>query len=425
MGRHTLLFLIHSLHWKRKIHRMKMKLAFLLGLLSVTMVMGKMAKFAEMAKMTEMAEDSRDQGTAAERMNEEDAMEKRASEQRQYFLINKMVDCEEAAKLCQSQGAQLATVKSFHGPESQERGLFTKYLESQYDSLSGRFRDGLLINNKPWFFVWIGGSSDGSSSGGSSSDRMPNSMLIAEKYEASGRIGNWYECKSKLYPVCEKRPTTAPPMTTTTPTVAPPKVPGDSSKEFKLWGLFKCDGEWTSRGRGTCEDYQRNEWCKQNGDYGDGWILKTYNLYDDWADTFGRTALVCPQCGCGKYGEYDQFFVIWKKAEGSEKAKEMCEARDAKLANVIPRNGENHYSHRWSAERKLLKRYLQIQSKALQNSFGKEIDINHYWVGPNLMMFIYGGNETDSKRESGYIHFHDQDSYGLPVCRIKQADFDN
>merc|ERR1711970_1575973 len=338
-----------------------MKLAFLLGLLSVTMVMGKMAKFAEMAKMTEMAEDSRDQGTAAERMNEEDAMEKRAklelvkfeggrpgatsttqpwnqdwspgrafqrqspdveadsrhvdsrpwlsgklpatvyynfpypitvakfsfrnrrekahsannpidfnfvgsddckswtvisgiirvdwgmkqdeekiwtinqidrkkfkcfgiqvlsitgkyyaaiqdlkmwkefSEQRQYFLINKMVDCEEAAKLCQSQGAQLATVKSFHGPESQERGLFTKYLESQYDSLSGRFRDGLLINNKPWFFVWIGGSSDGSSSGGSSSDRMPNSMLIAEKYEASGRIGNWYECKSEfLYPV--------------------------------------------------------------------------------------------------------------------------------------------------------------------------------------------------------------------------------
>ena len=38
-----------------------MKLAFLLGLLSVTMVMGKTAKLAEMAKLPEMAEDSRDQ----------------------------------------------------------------------------------------------------------------------------------------------------------------------------------------------------------------------------------------------------------------------------------------------------------------------------------------------------------------------------
>merc|ERR1711962_726385 len=55
----------------------KMKLAFLLGLLSVTMVMGKKAELAEMAEMTKMAEDSGDQRAAAERMDEEDAMEKR------------------------------------------------------------------------------------------------------------------------------------------------------------------------------------------------------------------------------------------------------------------------------------------------------------------------------------------------------------
>ncbi len=44
----------------RKIHREKMKLVFLLGLLSVTMAMGKTAELPEMAKL-EMAEESRDQ----------------------------------------------------------------------------------------------------------------------------------------------------------------------------------------------------------------------------------------------------------------------------------------------------------------------------------------------------------------------------
>ena len=104
--------------------------------------------------------------------------------------------------MCRSQGAQLATVKSFGGPRSQERKLFTKYLESQSDSLT------LPEGGRIYFMVWVKGSSAGSSSDGSSLDRMGNIIYIEEGHGNSGKEVKEANCKSTFlkFPVCEKRP---------------------------------------------------------------------------------------------------------------------------------------------------------------------------------------------------------------------------
>jgi len=159
---------------------MKMKLDILLGLLSVTMVMGKIAELPDLTKMAKMAEDSKEQRAVAERMDEEDAMEKRkeksttknsllATEARenvdvnvnvdmepmeaflnrlddritvlekgkrkmengtgdgtgtcgQFFVIYKLANAEEAKEMCESKGAQLANV-----------GAGTEYEKDSFD----------------------------------------------------------------------------------------------------------------------------------------------------------------------------------------------------------------------------------------------------------------------------------------------------
>jgi len=46
-----------------------------------------------------------------------------------------------------------------------------------------------------------------------------------------------------------------------------------------------------------CEEFSSKGLCKKDGDhYGDNWGKN--GTFDDWADAYGRTALVCPQCGC-------------------------------------------------------------------------------------------------------------------------------
>ena len=32
--------------------------------------------------------------------------------------------------------------------------------------------------------------------------------------------------------------------------------------------------------------------------YGEKWNWEEWGSFEDWADDEGRTALVCPQCGC-------------------------------------------------------------------------------------------------------------------------------
>ena len=65
-----------------------------------------------------------------------------------------------------------------------------------------------------------------------------------------------------------------------------------------------CDSNWTNIADEDCEKYEEKKWCKKDGNhYGSGWDYEKFGTFDneDWADYEGRIALVCPQCGCGKY----------------------------------------------------------------------------------------------------------------------------
>jgi len=66
----------------------------------------------------------------------------------------------------------------------------------------------------------------------------------------------------------------------------------------------RCDANWKS-GKNTngCKEYIVNEYCKKDGDhYGSNWATR-WGTMEDWADEQGRTALVCPQCGCKATGK--------------------------------------------------------------------------------------------------------------------------
>ena len=60
---------------------------------------------------------------------------------------------------------------------------------------------------------------------------------------------------------------------------------------------FYCDSNWKSYNGKGCKDYIDEKFCTENGTYGDGWMSK-WGKFDKWSDARGRTALVCPQCGC-------------------------------------------------------------------------------------------------------------------------------
>merc|ERR1712087_703825 len=54
-----------------------------------------------------------------------------------------------------------------------------------------------------------------------------------------------------------------------------------------------CDSTWTNVQGETCQTYAENGWCANlGGGLGD------IRRFQDLADFEGRTALVCPECGC-------------------------------------------------------------------------------------------------------------------------------
>ena len=81
-----------------------------------------------------------------------------------------------------------------------------------------------------------------------------------------------------------------------------PQVPFISSGEvINPSGPFGCDSGWRANNGKGCEEYARNKYCKKDGDhYGSGWLPR-FGKFKDFADGEGRTALVCPQCGCGRH----------------------------------------------------------------------------------------------------------------------------
>ena len=64
---------------------------------------------------------------------------------------------------------------------------------------------------------------------------------------------------------------------------------------------FKCDPDWKSWHHGNgCAKYKKDKWCTEEGDhYGPEWN-PDWGKFEGWSDEKGRTALVCPECGCVK-----------------------------------------------------------------------------------------------------------------------------
>jgi len=63
-----------------------------------------------------------------------------------------------------------------------------------------------------------------------------------------------------------------------------------------------CKKDWTARNHKadkpkTCQIYIDEQWCTNEGRYGQGWASR-WGSFEDYADADGNTALVCPQCGC-------------------------------------------------------------------------------------------------------------------------------
>jgi len=78
-----------------------------------------------------------------------------------------------------------------------------------------------------------------------------------------------------------------------------------------------CDKNWESHNGDDCKKYKSKRWCKVNYDrdgnmepdhYGGGWKKEERGKFERWADKWGRTALVCPQCGCVEATACDSYF---------------------------------------------------------------------------------------------------------------------
>jgi len=99
-------------------------------------------------------------------------------------------------------------------------------------------------------------------------------------------------------------------------------------------GMEWCDKNWKASNGNRCKDYHENNWCKRGSErggeshYGSGWQTKWVN-FEKWASQTeygpGRSALVCPQCGCGS---------IWlpelEACRTAEDCKAKCTSKECK-----------------------------------------------------------------------------------------------
>jgi len=111
---------------------------------------------------------------------------------------------------------------------------------------------------------------------------------------------------------------------------------------------FKCDATWTASNGKGCDKYSdpRLQYCKKDGDhYGEGWNKPKWGTFQKWSDEMGRSALVCPQCGCDggvtlKGEIYLACDETWKAVNGAGCKK----YRDRRLCKM---DGD-HYGEGWS-----------------------------------------------------------------------------
>ena len=72
----------------------------------------------------------------------------------------------------------------------------------------------------------------------------------------------------------------------------------------------QCNPEWKSSDDSTCAQYKEDNLCTETGDYGTGWD-SGFGTFEDFKNSFGETALVCPECGCKNSAPGKKFCLIF------------------------------------------------------------------------------------------------------------------
>merc|ERR1712130_735460 len=91
-----------------------------------------------------------------------------------------------------------------------------------------------------------------------------------------------------------------------------------------------CDPNWKDAHGLSCSEYQKLKICTPQGGYGAGWANLTFA---DFSDCYGRTAKVCPQCGCKEPRRYDWSSAL--KFKGSWTASGWEIARDKRNPRIL------------------------------------------------------------------------------------------
>merc|ERR1712130_817546 len=92
----------------------------------------------------------------------------------------------------------------------------------------------------------------------------------------------------------------------------------------------KCDPNWKDAHGLSCSEYQKLKICTPQGGYGPGWANLTFA---DFTDCHGRTAKVCPQCGCKEPRRYDWSSALKFKGRWTASGWEI--ARDKRNPRIL------------------------------------------------------------------------------------------
>merc|ERR1712130_992349 len=122
---------------------------------------------------------------------------------------------------------------------------------------------------------------------------------------------------------------------------------GQYGKNWNTWQFYKvngktaltcpqcgcksnCDPNWKDAHGLSCSEYQKLKICTPQGGYGPGWANLTFS---DFSDCYGRTAKVCPQCGCKEPRRYDWSSALKFKGRWTASGWEI--ARDKRNPRIL------------------------------------------------------------------------------------------
>jgi len=113
----------------------------------------------------------------------------------------------------------------------------------------------------------------------------------------------------------------------------------------------ECDENWKAKNHKpskvkNCETYSNEGWCHKDGGYGPNWNFEDWNNFGKYADAAGRTALVCPQCGCRDSSS---------KIRDDNRIRNIAqsEINEFLLENKLCVTGTYHYNRHWTRSKRL------------------------------------------------------------------------